>query len=272
MLASSSRSACSQSFSLEQPATQAAADAIAQQLVSSSYMVWPQYFDAESVKRLLDTFNEQSFTSAGVGRDSQSQPQVRTSELCWLSDVDEANEKTAAEASLVAHVESLRESLSRSCDLLLEPGDTELMYARYPPGGFYARHNYVFGEAAGRATSTLLNPVRKISFIVYLSNQTWAKKHGGCLRMWPPRPQDEYRYGDDTIWRSADDSIDIAPRAGTLVCFDSTIDHEVLPTTITRCAVIGWFRSRLHSRKAIWNPYGYDTMPHVRSAYTQLVD
>ena len=259
-LASSSRNVL-QSFSLEQPATQAAADAIAQQLITSSYMVWPQYFDAECVEQLLDTFNEHSFTSAGIGRNSQSQPQVRSSELYWLSDDDETHKKTAAEGSLVAHVESLRERLSQSCDLLLEPGDTELMYARYPPGGFYARHNDVFREAAGRATSTLLDPVRKISFIVYLSNQIWDEQHGGCLRMWPPRPYDEYRHDDDTIWRSADDCIDIAPRAGTLVCFDSTIDHEVLPTTVTRCAVIGWFRSRIHSGKPVWNPY----VPPARS-------
>ena len=37
--------------------------------------------------------------------------------------------------------------------------------------------------------------------------------------------------------------VDIAPRAGTLVVFRSDVPHEVLDTSASRLAMVGWFNA-----------------------------
>jgi SM-20-related protein len=95
--------------------------------------------------------------------------------------------------------------------------DLELHYARYPPGGSYARH---IDQLHGRNE-------RAVSFVLYL-NDAWKPGHGGELRIFNP-----------------EGIRDIEPIAGRLVCFlTAGREHAVLPTRQVRLSITGWFRRR----------------------------
>lgn len=95
----------------------------------------------------------------------------------------------------------------------------EAHFAIYPPGGFYRRHLDAFRG----------NNPRLVSAVVYL-NPDWQSGHGRCLRLWQTP-------------RAKTPLLDVEPRAGTLVCFLSEqIPHEVLPATVDRISIAGWFR------------------------------
>ena len=70
-----------------------------------------------------------------------------------------------------------------------------------------------------------------MSCVAYL-NADWQPSHGGELRLFVEEDGQER-------------GVDIAPLAGTLVCFLSgMMYHEVLETQAPRYSVTGWFRRR----------------------------
>jgi SM-20-related protein len=96
--------------------------------------------------------------------------------------------------------------------------DFECHFAIYPAGTRYGRHLDRFKSDARRA----------LSCVLYL-NPDWREADGGQLRL----------YLDESH------SVDVMPRAGTLVTFLSQrFEHEVLPATRERLSLAGWFRRR----------------------------
>jgi SM-20-related protein len=153
------------------------------------------------------------FTEAGIGRQASLHQNefVRRDRTFWLDG------STLAQLRLLDELAALREQINR--ELFLGLFDLEAHFALYPPGGFYRRHVDAFrGD----------NP-RVVSVVLYL-NPRWRQQHGGCLRLWP-HPD------------AVTPILDVAPRAGTLVCFLSEqIPHEVLPAQVDRMSIAGWFR------------------------------
>jgi SM-20-related protein len=106
--------------------------------------------------------------------------------------------------------------------LFLSLKDAEVHFTKYPPGTFYKRHLDQFKQ----------DDHRKLSVICYL-NMNWKAEEGGQLRMYLP-----------------DETLDVLPKAGTLVCFRSdSIEHEVLPATHERLSITGWILDRLAELK-----------------------
>jgi len=102
---------------------------------------------------------------------------------------------------------------------LLEGGGLHLM--RYPAGTKFMRH--------ADETPFLEEPTRNsISFLLYLTPDDWGEEHGGTLRV--------FEGEDGTLARH------IMPTGGTLVIYDSTVEHEVLPTFRERHLLSGRFR------------------------------
>ena len=123
-------------------------------------------------------------------------------------------------ASLLSQLEELRIALADSTGRrFLEGGGFHLMH--YPKGGKFMRHV--------DEDPTLYEPVRNsVSFLIYLTPNDWTADDGGALCV--------YDAGDGCAPRR------VLPTAGTLVIYDSTLEHEVLPTERTRHLISGRYR------------------------------
>jgi predicted 2-oxoglutarate/Fe(II)-dependent dioxygenase YbiX len=101
-------------------------------------------------------------------------------------------------------------------------------FLRYAPGGFYRTHRDV---APGLDAAF----PRRISVVLFLttagSDAVPGRCEGGSLRVY-----------DEVEDRGESGPLDIAPAAGTLVAFPSTLLHEVLPVTAgVRDVIVDWF-------------------------------
>ena len=159
------------------------------------------------------------FTPAAVGGPGERQhdDSIRTDRTCWLTG------EAGPQRRLLAVLETLRQEINSA--LFLGLFDLEAHFALYPPGGFYRRHRDAFRN----------DDARVVSVVLYL-NTGWTPEDGGTLRLWPS-PEARLQ------------ALDIAPRAGTLVCFLSErIPHEVLPAHSDRLSIAVWFRRHLPGR------------------------
>ena len=108
---------------------------------------------------------------------------------------------------------------------LLSGGVLHLM--RYPVGTKFARH--VDEDAS------LFEPLRNsISLLVYLTPDDWAAEDGGALRI--------YERGVAVDGGEPGREVEVLPVGGTLVVYDSELEHEVLPTRRERHLLSGRFR------------------------------
>lgn len=186
-------------------------------LRSQGFAVEPNYISAVLTRALRREVHRRDrggeFTEAAIGRHKLQQQNdfVRRDRTLWLDG------STLTQLRLLEEFQQLRVEINRF--LLLGLFDLEAHFALYPPGGFYRRHLDAFSN----------NNPRVVSVVLYL-NPHWQQAHGGCLRIWPePEAQTPL--------------LDVAPRAGTLVCFLSErIPHEVLAAYKDRISIAGWFR------------------------------
>jgi hypothetical protein len=114
---------------------------------------------------------------------------------------------------------------------ILDDDLEELMYAYYPPGGYYRRHR--------DAEPYSMSNWRKYSLLLYLNRRDWSSEMGGQLRLHRDSG------GDALPNDELPNFIDVSPRGGTLVLFRSDlVPHEVLDTQMDRIAIVGWFLSK----------------------------
>ena len=92
---------------------------------------------------------------------------------------------------------------------------------RYPVGSAFMRH--------ADEDPSLYEPVRNsISFLLYLTPTDWTDDDGGALVV--------FEGGEGAVPRQ------VMPVGGTLVVYDSRLEHEVLPTQRERHLLSGRFR------------------------------
>jgi SM-20-related protein len=186
---------------------------IADGLADQGYAIVPSFLNQQEVDQILmlDDFREGllHFKKAGIGKnvDKQINEAIRGDFISWI---DRGN---AAEP-LRVYLERLSQLVAYvNRTLYLSLKDYEVHMTVYPAGSFYKRHLDQFKA----------DDHRKLSAICYL-NKDWTEENGGQLRMHLP-----------------EGSLDVLPRAGTLVCFRSDlIEHEVLPANRERLSLTGW--------------------------------
>lgn len=198
-------------------------------LAADGYAVVPNYFSAALVRALCAEIKQRDdageFQDAAIGRSELHHQNdfVRRDRTRWLDG------STLAQCQLQQELERLRLDINR--DLFLGLFDLESHFAIYDPGAFYRRHLDAFNGSNQRV----------VSVVIYLNN-AWQGGDGGRLRIWPAPD-------------SVHSVLDVAPRAGTLVCFLSErIPHEVLAARRERFSIAGWFRRNNSSALCIDPP------------------
>lgn len=208
-------------------------------------MVWPNFLEAKQDLTELCSDLDARFAcgemrEAGVKGPRAEEPvayhaaqqrtvltAVRKTATCWL---DYALPKSDIEAKLLQFFDAFRMQLGERLSWDFSFEDTEMLYARYPEGGYYKNHCDSHAPGAGVAAR---DTERRLSFILYLNEGAWTQGDGGELRMHGP------------ILKNWAQHIDVAPTPGTLLLFYSRdFEHEVLETHVSRRAVVGWFRVR----------------------------
>lgn len=167
---------------------------------------------AESLFKHQLAFNEQDYSSAGIGRqkDYEKNESVRTDQISWINNEFDAGKQWLDWAG------SLQSYLNRR--LYLGLFSFESHFAHYAPGDYYRRHLDAFQGETNRV----------LSLVVYL-NPEWSKTDGGELVLYHNEADQE--------------GVRVLPAMGTAVIFLSEVfPHEVLPATKDRYSIAGWFR------------------------------
>jgi SM-20-related protein len=161
-------------------------------------------------KELLSRYRVDDFELAGIGNmfNHQTTTAVRSDHILWL---DRLVEKQA-EKVFFAKVQDFINHLNRTCYTGIR--ESEFHYAVYEPEAFFKRHKDQFAN----------DDRRKFSFVLYLTNN-WLIGDGGELVLYQK---------ENTI---------IQPKAGTVIFFDSTIEHEVMPSKTLRLSLAGWLKT-----------------------------
>lgn len=164
---------------------------------------------------------------AGTSQAAMTNANLRGDHIVWL----EENDPQPAVQQYLAALRQVQSAVNRALMMGLQTFETH--FAMYPPGSVgYATHIDQFRQHREEVTPG----GRMLSSVLYL-NETWPADAGGALRLYleehAQRPTREAKH------------IDIAPIGGRLVLFLSgRFWHEVLPATLPRASVTGWFKTR----------------------------
>ncbi|MDC0535049.1 2OG-Fe(II) oxygenase [Francisellaceae bacterium] len=166
------------------------------------------YFSLKQYAVYLEKENE--FDKAGIGKDIEHQikTEIRGDWVYWLS----KNDQQKGVQYYFNAIDKLRALINYSFFLSLT--DFEAHFAVYPIGKFYLKHRDQFKG----------NDIRQISLVFFLNDE------------WKPSDQGELCVDNDKETKI------IEPIANRLVCFKSSLEHEVLPTNAKRYSLTGWLK------------------------------
>ena len=177
------------------------------------FAIVPDFFSAGEVEEIRHFFEQEfeagHFRQAGIGKSQERQIQtsIRGDSILWIDE-----ELQPFDAIFYPKVQELIVALNRC--LYLGINAHEFHLAMYPETTFYKRHRDAFRHT----------DARKISMVMYL-NRAWQQGDGGEL----------------AIYTDAVTHI-IEPLAGTLVIFESGLEHEVLTSHKPRYSLTGWLK------------------------------
>jgi SM-20-related protein len=163
-----------------------------------------------ALQRKVDCQFRQART--GSGAQVANHPELRRDQIHWL---DESSEHPSIQA-LFSAVGDISVALNQA--LFLGLVDFETHFALYSPGSFYKKHVDQFQTCQDR----------QISCVYYL-NTEWQPSFGGELLLYDH---------DDALLQK------VLPLANRLVCFSSTLPHEVAVTNQPRLSLAGWMKTR----------------------------
>lgn len=207
----------------------AMAEAVVAGLRSRGWVVVDDALPTSAVAALRDALGQRDdLVPAGIGRGDEHRlaRSVRRDRIAWIEP------DRAATAGYLDWAEGWRQALNR--ELFLGLFAFEAHFARYEPGGYYRRHLDAFRGGDDR----------KVSTVLYLDE--WRPGDGGELLIHAPAPAGKT---DAPFVVTVDPTTaavaTVEPIAGRLVVFLSEeVPHEVIPTTVDRHSIAGWYRTR----------------------------
>ncbi|MBS1636851.1 MAG: 2OG-Fe(II) oxygenase [Bacteroidetes bacterium] len=177
------------------------------------YAIVPDFFSVEEVDTILSFFNhalqEGHFRQAGIGKEQEKQVQtsIRGDRILWIEE-----DMTPFDTLFYPRVQEFMTALNRTFYLGMNAHEFHL--ALYPETTFYKKHRDAFKNT----------DARKISMVMYL-NKDWQPGDGGELALY-----------------TEDETHIVKPLAGTLVIFESSLEHEVLTSNKPRYSLTGWLK------------------------------
>ena len=193
-------------------------DGACRSLAEVDYFIWNNFISPDELNAIVQAFEarleRREFQNSKVRKleEGSVNQSVRRDLISWL----EPASYVEGEAILFKILENLKTELNRQ--LYLGLWAVEGHFALYEPGAFYIRHFDRFQDQDSRV----------ISVVLYL-NETWKTGDGGEL----------------SIFRGDENVATVAPVACRLVVFSSHLEHEVLPSQISRRSFVAWFKRRL---------------------------
>ena len=195
-----------------------AAPALIEALAGEGWYVQRDAWTAQDCAALLAELREHDAAGrlqpAGTGRGAGRavRAELRGDRILWL----DTHDGGPATRGFLAGMQALGREINAALHLGI--AEYEAHFAVYPPGGRYVRHLDRHRDSDARLVSTVL----------YL-NPEWDESAGGTLHLWTTQAH----------------SVEVVPRAGTLVTFlSASIAHEVQAATRERFSIAGWFRRR----------------------------
>lgn len=182
-------------------------------IYSEGLAVIEHFFNEEEVDLLLNVFlqHQSKLKEAGVGKDNNftKSKEIRSDKILWL----EKGNYPLIDSVFFTCIDELLLGINRRCFLGLN--NSEFHFAKYETGSFYKRHKDAFRS----------DDARKISIILYL-NKNWKNGDGGELKIYLPGSE-----------------LTVQPKSGTLVAFESSIEHEVIQSNTDRFSITGWLKN-----------------------------
>lgn len=200
-------------------------------LASQAYCVIDDFLPADLTAALrtiaLERQQQGQMHQAGTSQSAITNRNVRGDQIAWL----ENDDGHPAIQDYLARLQQVQQAANRHLMMGLDQFETH--FAIYPAGSAgYATHIDQFRRHREQA----MPGARTLTSIIYL-NDAWPKNAGGALRLYldvhDEKPAADARH------------LDIAPLGGRLVLFlAARFWHEVLPATLPRVSVTGWFKTR----------------------------
>lgn len=191
----------------------------AQSIAKDCYWIWDQCFTENEIQNFLKfsqlLYEKGKFRDAQVGKDFKKQKakQIRSDQICWI------NEPYPQELLPFYNLlKEIQDTARRELYLPIKRFESHL--ACYEPKAFYKKH-------IDRHTH---QPSRILSSALYLS--PWSRRDGGELVIYDENAR----------------AVNIEPKPGRLVVFDSDLEHEVRTTNVFRWSITTWFRDDLEGR------------------------
>lgn len=181
-------------------------------LKEKGFWVGDSLFSSEILGTLLGHaqkyFEENHFKSAQVGRGSEKQihSEIRRDKIFWIEDWTQSPFLEISQ-TLHSFIQVFRQHL------YLPVKSFEGHLAHYSPGDFYVRH-----VDRHKGTST-----RVLSLVLYLNDVEASQ--GGSLILFE---------GETPI-------LEVEPKMGKMIIFDSEIPHEVKATGVPRWSLTLWY-------------------------------
>ncbi|MFN6945993.1 MAG: 2OG-Fe(II) oxygenase [Cytophagaceae bacterium] len=194
---------------------------LSNELYEKGYSVLENFLSLNEIHLLRNEltahFEHGHFKKAGIGNRNNTsiKEEIRGDFIKWI----DRNDQVFQNHPFFINLQKISDHFNQTFFLGLV--DLEMHFAIYPSGAGYQRHSDQFKNDSGR----------KISVVCYL-NYDWQEENGGHLKIYLPQ-QD-----------GSEEVISVLPKGGTLVVFDSSIEHEVAPANRERCSITGWFLNR----------------------------
>lgn len=213
------------------PFSESQLDAIIDTLATQEYCIidcfLPDHLVTDLRSIALERHQAGDMHQAGTSQTAITNLNIRGDHVAWLDNDD----PHPAIQHYLAHLNTIQLAVNRQ--LMMGLADFETHFAIYPANSVgYATHIDQFQAHRHQSASG----ARTLTSIIYL-NDKWPESAGGELRL----------YLDEHNQKPAADArhLDIAPIGGRLVLFlAARFWHEVLPASLPRMSVTGWFKNR----------------------------
>jgi len=182
--------------------------------------VHEQFLDRPTLDRLRQAIAADAGDPVAVRARDQAATAIDTeARVAWEVSLPEPLHQAIVEA-----INRIRPAIEQASGAILERCDA-VAALRYPAGSFYGPHRDVAETPDEHGLHR-----REVSIVIFVNDGAGAAAGfgGGRLRF--------YELVD-----TADEGVDLAPEAGTLVAFPSRLRHEVTPVTWgERQAIVTW--------------------------------